>query len=57
MLRHYDCEWTDDGAKLVTNIPGAACPRCGAVPAADVEHLCGDRVPKLNSKVKAKVKR
>ncbi len=42
-------EWTDTGAVVSFTsdiIPAMNCPRCTATVGPDVEHRCGDMLPK-----------
>lgn len=40
-----EMDWTDDGAKALSSLP-IPCPRCQVVVTPNIEHLCGDRLPK-----------
>jgi hypothetical protein len=44
-LTNITMEWTDDGAFILSTIP-ICCPVCHQMTVANVEHRCGDRVPK-----------
>lgn len=44
-MTNIDADWTDDGARVMSSI-AIACPRCATTVTPNVEHLCGDRVPK-----------
>ena len=38
-------DWTDTGARVLSSV-AIHCPACGVEVDPDIEHLCGDRVPK-----------
>ncbi len=47
MMHTFDADWDIKGARVLTNMSNTYCPRCAGPLAANVEHLCGDRVPKM----------
>ncbi len=56
-LTMIDMNWTDSGARVFFSTTTAfkvSCPRCGAEVVNNVEHLCGDRVPKPKKITKRK---
>jgi hypothetical protein len=46
-----DMDWDDKGARVLSSIP-FPCPLCPVLVTPNVEHLCGDRLPKFPAKRK-----
>ena len=42
---YYIADADDDGARVSTSLTGTICPHCGSEVQANIEHLCGNRVP------------
>ena len=44
--RLVSMDWTDKGATCLSSSGRFSCPRCGTQLQPNIEHLCGDRIPK-----------
>lgn len=42
----YSADCDDRGARVSTNLENTLCPHCKSVVQPDVEHLCGNRLPR-----------
>ncbi len=54
-MTNIKVEWTDKGAKILSSIP-ITCPVCIVEVTPNMEHLCGNMLPK-ESKVARKAKK